>query len=168
VKLLKLYGADGIVTVGDVPVRVYLEYADTSCASSNPDKVYNCAYNQTLFYEEGYRYRGRVIGHAMDSDGLLWTLGAAWTTPGGWSVEAISRYAQINRGGAPDDRHTISPTPLDQYELVAGVSRALSWGTLRIRLSGAYQEPGAATSSVVDVSGFVGFEKTFGPGGRSR
>jgi len=167
VKLLKLYGADGIVTVGDVPVRVYLEYADTSCASSNPNKVYNCAYNHHLF-TQGYRYRGRVMGHSMDGDGRLWTLGAAWMAPGGWSMELVSRYAQINRGGAPDDRHTISPTPLDQYELVAGVSRALSWGTLRIRLSGAYQEPGAATSSAVDVSGFVGFEKTFGSRGQSR
>jgi hypothetical protein len=167
VKLLKLYGVDGIVTVGDVPVCVYLEYADTSCASSNPNKVYNCAYNHHLF-TEGYRYRGRAIGHSMDGDGLLWTLGAAWMAPSGWSMELVSRYAQINRGGAPDAGHTISPTPLDQYELVAGVSRALSWGTLRIRLSGAYQEPGAATSSVVDVSGFVGFEKTLGSGDRLR
>jgi hypothetical protein len=168
VKLLKLYGADGIVTVGDVPVRVYLEYADTSCASSNPDKVYNCAYNQTLFYEEGYRYRGRVIGHAMDSDGLLWTLGAAWTTPGGWSVEAVSRYAEINRGGEPDDRHTISPTPLKHYELVAGAARTLRWGTLRLRLSGAYQEPQAPAGRVIDIAGFIGFEKSFGSSRNSR
>jgi hypothetical protein len=168
VKLLKLYGADGIVTVGNVPVRVYLEYADTSCASSNPAKVYNCAYNQRLFYYEGYRYRGRVIGHAMDNDGLLWTLGAAWATPGGWSVEAVSRYAEINRSGAPDTRHTISPSPLKHYEIAAGVSRTLEWGTLRLRLSGAYQEPQAPGAEVVDIAGFVGFEKTFGSAGRER
>jgi hypothetical protein len=161
VKLLKLYGADGIVTVDGVPVRIYLEYADTSCASSNPDKVFNCAYNNHLYYA-GYRYHGRVIGHSVDSDGRLLTLGAAWTAPSGWSMELVSRYAEINRGGEPDPWHTISPTPLDQYEVVAGASKVLRWGTLRLRLSGAYQEPATAGSSVTDISGFIGFEKSFG------
>ena len=166
VKLLKLYGADGLVTIRDVAVRVYLEYADTSCASSNADKVYNCAYNQRLYYYEGYRYRGRTIGHAMDNDGALWTLGAAWTTPAGWSVEATARHAELNRSGAPDSRHTISPTPLKHYEIAGGAARAWHWGTLRLRVSGAYQEPASGTGNVVDVAGYIGYERRFG--GRAR
>ena len=164
VKLLKLYGADGLVTVGAQPVRVYLEYANTSCASSNPAKVYNCAYNQRLYYDEGYRFRGRTIGHAMDNDGLLWTLGAAWTTTGGWSVEVVSRYAEINRNGAPDPRHTISATPLEHYEIAAGASRGFPWGTLRIWLSGAHQQSPAPGADAVDIAGFVGLERLWGAG----
>ena len=167
VKLLKLYGADGLVTVGGVPMRVYLEYADTSCASSNPGKVYNCAYNQHFFYREGYRYRGRVIGHSMDSDGLLWTLGAAWTTPTGWSLELVSRYAQINRGGANDERHTISPTPLDRYELAAGARRRYRWGLLEARLGATYDEPAGAARDL-GLSGYIGFSRTVGAAGGDR
>ncbi len=52
-KVLKTFGVDGRVPLGDSGVRLYVEYAKTSCASQNPGKVYNCAYNQTRFFCRG-------------------------------------------------------------------------------------------------------------------
>jgi hypothetical protein len=67
----KYLGLAGLETWGRVrewSVRGYAEYARTSCdfASARPET--GCAYESGI-YTDGYRYRGRAIGHAFDRDG---------------------------------------------------------------------------------------------------
>lgn len=97
----------------------------------------------------------------MDSDGRLWSLGTTWTTPRGWSVQVLSRYAKLNRGGAPDPWHTVSPTPVERWELVAGAKRRYGWGLVEVRLGGTYDEP-AGTGRDLGLSGYVGFSRGLG------
>ncbi len=165
IKWLGLAGVEGQLRIAGRDLHLFAEYVDIKCTSSTASKVFDCAYRQSLFFAEGYRFRGRVIGHVLDSDGRMGTLGAMWSTDAGWWVDLRARAAAINRGGEPDPWHTISPTPVDFYDLAAGARRDFDWGTLRIRL-GAEHRRDADGSTDTRAAGFIGFERRFGTGGR--
>lgn len=96
--------------------RWFGEIADTSCGFYESDTNFNCAYNHGI-YRDGYRYRGRVIGHGADNDGRLLSAGLMLIddTNVRWSI--LARYGELNRGGAPDPRHTLTPVPEDLASL---------------------------------------------------
>ena len=52
---------------GGSSYRFRLEYADTRA------KFFNSAYNHSI-YTDGYRYRGRILGHAMGNHGRMVSL----------------------------------------------------------------------------------------------
>jgi len=114
--------------------RVHAEYADTACSAAAGQEIpaFDCAYNNALFPVEGYRYRGRVIGHSLDGDGISRTLGVMVTTPRNWGMSLLVRSADVNRGGSvPDDRHTVSTGPVDLRNIEVAISIATdrgSWG----------------------------------------
>ena len=53
--------------------RWYAELAGTSCDYISDDR-WNCAYNHGI-YKTGYRYRGRVVGHAAENDSQVVSTG---------------------------------------------------------------------------------------------
>ena len=136
VKFLNQYGVEVWKPFASGGVlQSFAEYSSTTCsANSSSGPYYDCAYNQGRFSFDGYRYRGRVIGHTTDSDAETYSLGATYTTPGGevWSVTA--RTSQLNHDGF-DVRNTVSfgPTRYDGVEFawrgkLLGESLALELG----------------------------------------
>jgi hypothetical protein len=101
-------------------VQVFAEYASTTCSANTArGPYYNCAYNQGRFNIEGYRYRGRVIGHTTDADAENYALGASYTTAGGELWTATARTSRLNRDGF-DDRNTVSAGTADYTALELG------------------------------------------------
>lgn len=70
--------------------RVYLEFADTKA------KLFDVAYNHGI-YTDGYRHYGQSLGHALDSDGTLLSLGLVTVLAGGTTWELRARKAELNR-----------------------------------------------------------------------
>src|SRR6185369_2005215 len=88
-KFLDQLGAEVWHTTGDGGLlQGFAEYSSTTCsANTSRGPYYNCAYTQGRFQVEGYRYRGRVIGHTTDSDAETYSVGAIYSAPRGgvWS-----------------------------------------------------------------------------------
>lgn len=111
--------------------RWFGEIADTSCGFYESSTNFNCAYNHGI-YRDGYRYRGRVIGHGADNDSRLLSAGLMLIddTTTRWSI--LARYGELNRGGAPDPRHTLTPVAEDIASLDVSWSRAFPFGVLEL------------------------------------
>lgn len=93
-------------------VRVHAEYSDTTCQFNESSKLFNCAYNNSLF-PDGYRYRGRAIGHSTDNDARQVAFGASVVTQIGSRYTASVRIAKLNRGGPTDASNSLTATPSD-------------------------------------------------------
>lgn len=128
-KYLGLAGVEAWGSVRGWNVRGYAEYASTSCEFSRSQPELGCAYESGI-YTDGYRYRGRAIGHAWDRDGRGWTAGFVATRTS-LSFTARTYDVRLNRfdGGA---RHslTAASSKLSGLELAAGAKTR--YGVVRI------------------------------------
>ena len=113
--------------------RAGLEYANTRCGGTeNGEKLWDCAYNNTIFNPEGYRYRGSVMGHPMDGDGEMFSARLVRVDADGNTLEALARHIAVNQGGVvPDQRHSIAPGPEDWISLDLGYRHAFDFGELK-------------------------------------
>jgi hypothetical protein len=104
-KFLGLAGAEAWGGARDWTWRAYAEYSHTACDFARSTPTYGCAYESAI-YTDGYRYRGRAIGHAHDRDSEGWTFGAV-ATRDGWSAHVRGYDVQLNeyRSG---ERHTLA------------------------------------------------------------
>ncbi|MCH8160243.1 MAG: capsule assembly Wzi family protein [Proteobacteria bacterium] len=112
--------------------RWYAELAGTSCDFVKDD-IFNCAYNHGI-YETGYRYEGQVIGHHADNDARIVSTGLVLVNGDDSRWHALIRFGDLNRGGAPDVRNTLTPTPLEISSIDLTYSRSLGAGRVDIGL----------------------------------
>jgi hypothetical protein len=124
-KFLGLFGAEvsGGSTLGSWRVRA--EFADTTCSFTRSQPQYDCAYRNSL-YPQGYNFRGRAIGHELDGDGRMTSIAALLVRPSGTVLSVVARSVELNRDGAPDAAHTLSPagaSELDNIEIQVQASR---------------------------------------------
>jgi hypothetical protein len=105
---------------------VWMEYSDTLCASTRNQIYPGVAYNHPV-YSEGYRYRGRGLGSAFESDASVYSLGIMWHARRGrfWNTRIFS--AELNRYNDPLN------TLVTQAARVNGVSVAYEWPLMRGR-----------------------------------
>lgn len=80
--------------------RAFAEWTETTCGGLGGGGTFGCAYENGLF-AAGYRYRGRVLGHSIERDARLATLGALLVDSRGRTWEARLRHADLNRGNRP-------------------------------------------------------------------
>jgi hypothetical protein len=109
--------------------RLRLEYADTKA------KLLNYAYNHGI-YTDGYRYRGRTLGHAMDNDGRMVSLGALLARASGTTWELLARETQINRDNAGQNAVSAAAQTMTSLELVMSSSvgqNTFLWGISVVR-----------------------------------
>jgi hypothetical protein len=104
--------------------RLRAEFADTTCAFTRENPYYGCAYRSGI-YPQGYKYRGRVIGHSMDNDSRMYSVGGLFTRPSGESISLTIRHVELNRDGGV---HAIVSVPLDLENVELRYSRELLWG----------------------------------------
>ena len=111
--------------------RAFAEFAGTSCRFYESNKLYDCAYNHGI-YQTGYRYRSRAIGHGADSDAELLSAGLVLVDSNDTQWRALARFGELNAGGLPDSRHTLTQTPQDITSIDLSHSRLLWFGVLDI------------------------------------
>lgn len=104
--------------------RAFVEYAGTACGDigfrSGNDPIYGCAYENEVFIG-GYRRLGRVIGHSVERDARLFTLGALYADAAGRTWEVRVRKAELNRGaiGVTRPTNTVVPVAADLWNAEA-------------------------------------------------
>lgn len=108
--------------------RWFAELAGTSCDFVKED-LFNCGYRQSI-YASGYTYRGRIIGHGADNDARLVSAGWLMVDDTDTQWRALLRYGDVNRGGAYDIQHALTPTPQEIVSLDISHSRAFSFGVI--------------------------------------
>jgi hypothetical protein len=129
----------------DGTYRLHLELADTAVDFLG-DSQFNVAYEHGI-YTDGYRYRGRAIGHAMDNDGTSVSLGASLVRDDGTTWKALVQVADLNRDG--ESRrvpHTISERGAELINLEIGHTRALWRGVLDAGAGVEWREERSETS----------------------
>jgi hypothetical protein len=92
-------------------LRVHLEFADTACDWYASPPIYGCAYTQHIFNVEGYRYRGRSVGHSIDADGREIALGFDLIGDHGAHWVGFLRRIDLDRSGVYDPRNQASSVP---------------------------------------------------------
>jgi hypothetical protein len=140
----------------------FAEYSSTTCsANTGRGPYYNCAYTQGRFAVEGYRYKGRVIGHTTDNDAETYSLGATYTTPRGELWSATARTSFLNHDGE-DSYNTVSAGPAHYNALELGWKGRLFEQHVAIDLGVESFEPEDGDRKI-DVFGFIGWKHQFKP-----
>lgn len=144
-KFLGLVGAETWFNSGIGSMRWHAEYADTACMFTRENPALNCAYRNSL-YPQGYTHRGRVMGHSMDNDGRMLSLGLLVVRPDDSSFELIGRRIELNRDGGP---HSISSHPADLDDVEFRYSQALGIGRLSasVGYAGGSESPGQVSGA---------------------
>ncbi|MDH3588094.1 MAG: capsule assembly Wzi family protein [Gammaproteobacteria bacterium] len=108
-------------------LRGHLEFADTAAEFYKNQVRYDYAYEHFI-YEDGYRYRGRSIGHSMDNDGRMISAGITLNTDNGDQWRGLFRVVDLNRGGS--DANPVASSSLDLINVELGYTRVMSGGRL--------------------------------------
>lgn len=111
--------------------RWYGEFSGTSCQFHESSPIFDCGYNHSI-YQTGYRYRGRSIGHGADNDAELLSTGLLLAAADGLQWQLKLRAGELNRGGAPESRNSLTATPMDIDSLDILHSRPFADGTLAL------------------------------------
>jgi hypothetical protein len=122
---LSLFGLETwsrLATAG-ASYRWHAEYSDTACGQHN----FGCAYNHGI-YTDGYRYHDRAIGHSLDGDGRMASIGGLLITSRGHSWHVTLRDAEINRGS--NANNSLAPRRLDLLGVELSHSRYFATGEL--------------------------------------
>ncbi len=152
-KYLGLMGLETWGGWGERSWRVHAEYADTACVFNESPPEFGCAYRNSI-YSDGYQYRNRSLGHAIDGDSEQIAVGAMLVNPDGSSWEFAAQNSKINRAGA-NAVHSISPVPLKLRSADVYRRQAFLGGDLEVGLG--YEERSGSTPAQdgSDVRGFV-------------
>jgi hypothetical protein len=154
----KFIGQFGLETWGSTRFaswRLRAEYSDTACSFTREPPEFNCAYRNSI-YPQGYAYRGRIIGHAMDNDSRMYSIAALLTRPNGDVASIMVRRAELNRDGGT---HALTTVPLDLDNVELRYSRGLGAG--KISVSVGYENPAIGADSSSPMHGFVSWQQGF-------
>jgi len=154
---LRQVGVEYWGTIGDVSHRMHFEVADSASrlgAVGQGSQSPNVAYNHGIF-KTGYRYKGRSLGHSGDGDTLSYSIGSTLVQSAGHSWNISLRYMEINRIGAPDSRHTLTPTPQELTDLQISHERHTKYGRFYVGLGYNRLKDEVSGTSTSDVAGFI-------------
>ena len=88
-------------------------------------------YNHFI-YKTGYRYKGRTIGHSLDSDSQLFSISTSYTTPDNWKFQLKYQRAKINVDGIGRNTVSVPTKNIDIFE--ASVQGNFGFGNLKVDL----------------------------------
>ncbi len=113
--------------------RWFGELAGTSCDFFKSTEIFNCAYNHGI-YETGYRYRGRVVGHAYDNDSRMISTGFVLLDDRERLWQELIRFGALNRGGIADSHNSLTPTRQDVASLDSTHARVFTYDQIEVGL----------------------------------
>lgn len=158
-KYLGLVGAEIWGGIGDRSWRAHLEYADTACSFYESEPQFGCAYRNDA-YDDGYQYRDRVLGHAIDGDSRQLAAGLMLVNPGGDSWELAIQEADINREGLhPVNSVSLVPATIRSADLYH--RRGFFGGDLRIGVGYQERDSTIPAEDSEDVRGFLQWSTSF-------
>ena len=97
--LMFQYGIEGWKNLGSSKIRVFAEYADlTSYWWTDDPRTRNISYGHHI-YSDGFRYRGRPIGHWADQDSEILSIGGVLQRDYGIGWGTILRTGNLNEDG---------------------------------------------------------------------
>jgi len=129
--------------------RYFAEVMSTSCDFWKSDEIFNCAYNHSI-YQTGYRFRSRSIGHGADNDTRLLSAGLILVDTVDTQWRGLVRFGDLNRGGAPDGRNTLTATAQEIFSIDVSHSRVFSFGVIDIGAGFEQIDDDASGSSSTD------------------
>jgi hypothetical protein len=148
----QLFGAEtwSRPTDGGGSWRAFVEYAGTACGDigfSGDETTFWCAYENGTFLD-GYRYRGRVIGHSAERDARVYTVGGLYASPSGRTWEFRARHADLNRGavGFESPSNTVATTATDLWNAEVRVSGRFQSVSYEIGFGVDRLDPGGASA----------------------
>ena len=105
--------------------RIFTEVTSTSCNFYKNDSLnYGCAYRES-FYEDGYRYEGINIGHSIDGDSLLVSMGGILIGENSQLFKSSVSIGQLNRGSNP--AYQLRGNRTDYFNFDLGYQFDLYW-----------------------------------------
>ena len=140
--------------------RGFAEFAGTSCQFHESSEIFDCAYNHTI-YKTGYRYRSRTIGHNADNDARIVSAGFVAANANDTQWRALLRLGKLNRGGSPDDRNTLTPTPQDIASIDISHSRVFSFGVIDAGIGYETIDDAAMGDSFSSTRAYVQWQSSF-------
>jgi hypothetical protein len=159
-KYLGLGGAEISGGWGERSWRAHVEYADTACGFYESSPQFGCAYRHAI-YTDGYQYRDRSVGHALDGDSEQVAAGLMLVNSDGSNWELAVQDARINRAGA-NPVHSVAAAAAKIRSADLYHRRSLLDGELSIGLGFERRESGGGTTAQRDdLRGFVQWRKEF-------
>jgi hypothetical protein len=144
-------------------VQGFAEYADTTCSAvSGKGPYFDCAYIQGLFNRDGYRYKGRVIGHTTEQDSRSGAIGATYTATDGSLWSATLSGGKFNRDGSPDPTNLLSEGPADYAAVELGWRGQWHGQRFDVDLGAESFKPEGASRDV-GAFGFIRWSHEFAP-----
>lgn len=150
---LGLFGVELTGGFGDRSWRAHLEYSDTACSFYDSEPNFGCAYRNVI-YSDGYQYRDRSIGHAIDGDSEQFALGLLLAAADGSSWEIAAQTVDVNRA-SQNPVHSVEPEAarIDSADLYH--RRSLWGGDLSVGVGYERRDREGAAPDTDDVRGFV-------------
>ena len=153
---LRQVGAEHWGTFLGLSHRTYVEVSETTCREGGfgfGQLKPNCGFEHEV-YLTGYRYQGRSLGHPTDGDSRSYSIGSTLVQSGGYIWNAQIRYMEINRVGAENPRHTLTPTPQDLLEVYVSHERMTKYGRFHAGVGFSQIDDKATETSSSDAFGF--------------
>ena len=98
--LMFQYGIEAWRKLENLTIRIFAEYADlTSTWWTDEPRTRNISYGHHI-YSDGYRYRGRPIGHWADQDSKILSIGGILQKENGIGWGGILRSGDLNEDGS--------------------------------------------------------------------
>lgn len=158
-KYLGLAGIEFWSGFGDRSWRAHLEYADTACDFQKSEPTFGCAYRNSI-YSDGYQYRDRSMGHALDGDSEQVAAGMMLVNADGSSWELAAQSATVNRAGAnPVHSVALQPTRIRSADLYH--RRSLLGGELSLAIGYEERESASAGLDEGDVRGLLQWRREY-------
>jgi hypothetical protein len=158
-KYLGLAGVEFWGGIGDRSWRAHVEYADTACSFYESEPQFGCAYRNAA-YEDGYQYRDRVLGHAIDGDSRQLAAGLMLVNPAGDSWEFAIQDVDVNRESLLAV-HSVSAVAATIRSADLYHRRSFAGGDLRLGIG--YEERDSALDAEdgEDVRGYLQWSASF-------
>jgi len=98
-RFIAMGGAELWGDLGDMGAswRLHVEYTNTLAGFYKSKPFYNYAYEHHGIYRSGYRYYGQSMGHAIDGNGRMLSIGGVIVDDSGRLWEALLRKNKFNR-----------------------------------------------------------------------
>ena len=111
--LMFQYGIEWWWKIQSASIRLYAEYSDlTSYWWTGDPRTRNVSYGHGR-YKDGYRYRGRPIGHWADQDSQILSIGGILQRMDGIGWGATLRTGKLNEDGS--GRNSVSDNTSTDY-----------------------------------------------------
>jgi hypothetical protein len=105
--------------------RLFVEWTYTVCNwQPGDEQAFDCAYNHHI-YKAGYRYNGRSIGHSVDNDARIVSLGGVLINRKNRSWLVNAAFGDLNRALNSDPSNTVASVKTDYWEIEVSHKRPL-------------------------------------------